>query len=469
MLIWLWGLHNFWHQAFSLKVGRQAVSQSPAWFQEPVAILCTTCDDFDPHACASLLAQDHQHCRLIICDDSVRQTSRDRIDEWARSLGPAVTVVRRQDRRGFKAGNLNHAIESVVTEKLFLICDADEVIPPQFVSTAIKEFGRNDVSFVQCAHISKHSGETWFENSLGPAVDVFYGYTLPSRTRFGFVACFGHGAMIRRDTWQATGGFPEVLTEDLAFSMIALTLGFRGLFVEEPIGMESFPKTYLALVSKYRRIVSGTIESWRRFGWSLLSSRHASFVEKFDATLTFSTCYLPLITLASVLGTLVFSHFAAESGYARLQRWLLALYLVGPLTPVIPLIRNLFKSPVRYGKFAIVGAVTYASLLPTLAYVAICQTLFRDRVDFAPTGVVERLSDGPRTHYGTLTAGFAVLILATVLPSPAFGPSVVFGSMLVIGPFLSLADRPSVIGRLVRWSTVLPYVWLVWGLVWAGW
>jgi len=161
--------------------------------------------------------------------------------------------------------------------------------------------------------------------------------------------------------------FPEVACEDLGFTMLAASAGLEGRFAHEPTGFEAFPKTYSALRAKYRRIIAGTIDCFRLYGVRLWSSPHVSLVEKLDFMMTFSTCYLHLVAMVNVAGALALGWFQEMSGHAQPLGWLLTVYLVGPLTPLLPLISQAVSKPRRMGRFAILASVAYASMTPLLA------------------------------------------------------------------------------------------------------
>ena len=459
MATWLWTIHNFVHQAMST-VTRRPLTSSPCETSERVALLYTTCDDFDPIACLSGLSQSHHHTRLIICDDSRHQSSRDRIDQWVETAGSRASVIRRPNRDGLKAGNLNYAIETAVTEELIAICDADEVLPEDFVTRLACEIESQQSAFVQCRHTARHPAHTWFEYALGPAVDVFYRFTIRLRARFGFVACFGHGMMLRRSAWESIGGFPKIACEDLGFAMVAASAGLQGRFVDEPCGSEAFPPTYSALASKYRRVVAGTVECFQRLGAQLLRSPHVSLVEKLDFVLTFSTCYLPLVMMINVFGTIVLAWFQAASGHPQSLRWLLVLYLVGPLTPVVPLIQQLPSNPLRIGRFAIVAAIAYGSLTPILAFTSVAQTVRPRPVQFVPTGVARWKQQRIADHRWTVIVGIAIASLAVALRSPVFAPSFAVGLIFLVGPILTQVDRGGLVGWAARRALLAPHLTL---------
>jgi hypothetical protein len=461
MLFWLWGIHNFWHQTFSCfpRRRRQPMADSPA--DAEVAILYATCDDFDPTACHSCLNQHSSHARLLICDDSLDHFYKNLIDQWAAQFGPRVTIIRRANRRGFKAGNLNHAIAGFTHEEFLLLCDADEVIPADFVAKLLPYARHPDVAFAQARHCVRTPAATRFAHLLGHVTNIFFEYCLPLRNRFGFVSCFGHGVLIKRSVWEAIGGFPERASEDLAFASQALAAGYRGLYVEEVIAEEAFPSSYTALLKKYLRVVEGTIEYFRKDFPELVKSPLATWTEKVDLLITYSSCYLGLVAMINLVGGLILVYLYKLAGHTGLQVWLVIFYLVGPFTPIAPLIVNLPKEPKKYGKLFFLAAMAYASLLPMLGVRAAWQILRPSAPTFEPTGKIGRQKQLVREHALTVITGLFVFGVAVVLRSLAFVPAAGIGLMFMLGPALCLTERDNRLGTIARNCGFIPYALMI--------
>ena len=45
----------------------------------------------------------------------------------------------------------------------------------------------------------------------------------------------GHGAVLRRRCWGVVGGFPEIVSEDLAYAIRIREHGWRGYFVKDVV------------------------------------------------------------------------------------------------------------------------------------------------------------------------------------------------------------------------------------------
>lgn len=459
MLFWLWGIHNFWHQTLSL-LPRVHAPELCAPPDVEVAILYTTRDDFDPEACRSCLQQSHPNTRLIICDDSSDELYKRRIDDWAVQFEGRVIVARRPDRRGFKAGNLNWAITNLVSEEFILVCDADELIPPDFIVRLLPHVQVSDVAFAQARHRVRYPAETRFAELLGPAINMFYEHCLPLRNRFGFVSCFGHGVIIRRSVWRAIGGFPEIVSEDLGFASRAVAAGFRGTYVEDVVAEEAFPPSYTAFLRKYRRVVGGTIQYFNEEYPRLLRSPLATLTEKLDVLLTFSSCLMGIVAMVNLVGGMALVYVYKLQGYDRLELWLLLLYLIGPLTPIAPLIVNLRKEPKRYAHFLCAAAIAYASLLPMLALKGLEQILKLSAPNFEPTGRAwqnQRLSH----HVVTQVSGLLVLGFVAAFRSQAFIPATGIALMFVLGPLMCFSERSDRLGVLARNCGFIPFATMI--------
>ena len=455
MALWLWAIHNLIHQLASVLLPRRPLARTGDNDRAQVAVLYLTCDDFDPVACGSCLEQDHRESRLIICDDSRTIEGQGRVDAWVAGRSGDITVVRRGDRRGYKAGNLNNAIATVVDEDFFVVCDADEIIPADFVPRLLPYFAAPGIAFVQASHEARADCATRFSVVLGPTIKLFHDFCLTMRNRFGFVSCYGHGVMIRRSAWRAAGGFPEIVSEDLGFAARALAQGQRGVYLPEVKAWEAFPPNYRAFIAKYARIAGGTVEFFRREFPALLASRRASLVETLDILLTFSYCLGGLVTALSIVGALSLSLLYELEGQSRLPLWILAIWLLGPSTPLLALLSGLCGRPAKALRYFLTARV-------------LTQGWGLRSPGFEVTGVVATQAE-PLVRYAlTMASGGAVLLAAVLLESPALGPLLCFSLMLLSGPLMTLTERDGALGLIGRNCSFLPFVALAGYLTLTG-
>ena len=299
-LAWLYGIYNIAIVTFAAiyrAYDRERFLQSPGTALPcsgtPVAILYTTCNDFVENSARSCIEQAYSDFHLYILDDSSDPGFQARVDAFASSAPDRITVVRRRDRRAAKAGNLNHALAEIVREPLFAIVDADEILPPDFLDRLVPRLESDpDCGFVQANHRARKSPPTQLARDLGIGIDIHWKWYQPLRNRFGFVMFLGHGALIRRECWVAAGGFPEIVSEDLAFAIAIRDLGYHGYFAEDVVCEEEFPETVRAFRVRHVKWTRGTCEFLLQWTGRLLKSRRITTAEKLD--ILFPTLNLPM-------------------------------------------------------------------------------------------------------------------------------------------------------------------------------
>lgn len=303
-LFWLFGSYYLMLPLFTLLSRFWREPEPPALRGQPgVALLYVTMHDFCERAAASCLAQDYGGAHVFILDDSIDPQARAQVDAFAEAHPGRLTVLRRDDRKGFKAGSLNHALRTQVTGYPYVaIVDADSVLPPTFLRDLLPYFGLgDDIGFVQGSHAPNPEQPTAFAQDLClgilPLWKVYYG----PRNRYGNVIFLGHGGIVRYDVWEQVGGFPELVSEDLAFSTRAAALGWRGWFAHSVVSYEDFPLGYRQLRRQQEKYIKGAVEYFHREMKPFLGSRRVRWFEKLDVLLSCGSLLMPVLFLTFLL------------------------------------------------------------------------------------------------------------------------------------------------------------------------
>jgi cellulose synthase/poly-beta-1,6-N-acetylglucosamine synthase-like glycosyltransferase len=411
---WLYGFYNVGVVLFAILYRRQPrrLEASTLGVRPPaVALLYTTCNDFVEASAQSCVEQAYPEFTVYLLDDSTHLDFRSRVDRFAARYPDRVRVVRRPDRRGFKAGNLNHGLAQAATdEPFFALVDADEVLPADFLRRTVPLLladGRR--GFVQANHRSNPANSSALAKSLGVGVDVHWRWYQPLRNRYGFVMLLGHGALIRRVCWEAVGGFPEVVSEDLAFALRVREAGWRGHFAEDVVCLEDFPQDVRAFRVRHMKWTRGTCELLRREAKRLVMSRKISLVEKLDIlvptlNLGLSLVYflfvidsnlvLPAlfgrpqtVTVAMFGRELVLPGLRMAEGFAAVYG--IDFYLITVMTllaPVLCFVIDLRSTPLRMLRFLARSTALYSALGPlscvgVLLYLATGRAIFHVTAD----------------------------------------------------------------------------------------
>jgi cellulose synthase/poly-beta-1,6-N-acetylglucosamine synthase-like glycosyltransferase len=337
----------------------------------PVALLYVTRNDFCASAIASCVRQNYPSFHVFILDDSDDGPIIEEINQTQKRFENLITVIRRGDRVGFKAGNLNNGLRIIDDSfAFFAVCDADGILPPDFLCITMRAIQKdNSIGFVQAVHkTSRTEADNRFIQDMGPAVEMYW-RVFRSAERFGFTMLHGHGAIVRKAAWQAVGGFPEIVSEDLAFSTQLAESGYYGAFEDRVCCEELFPANYRAFCRRQMRYVRGTAEHARLFLWQFLKSGKVSWVEKADRTLATAIMLSPAGLLLffgawCALGAQVRSSLAGNLAMAAFS----ALTLVVPLSPAL-LYR--WETPRRLVCHLFASVAVYLSIIPASAVAAV--------------------------------------------------------------------------------------------------
>lgn len=372
---WLNGLKDFGYPiAYRLMRRRMVLPPArPPWPSRGglplVGLLYVTCNDFIEESLGASMRQDYPNCQTTILDDSADPAFRARVDAFAIPRG--IPVIRRDGREGFKAGNLNNFLRHAIGHlDYFVIIDSDEILPPGFVTRALDYFAADrSVGIVQANHIATRN-RTTFMRTFAPGVDAHWPAYQAVKSRCGFMSLLGHGAMVSREAYQAAGGFPHLVSEDIAFAIDARRAGYRTVFAPDITCEEEFPPDYAAFKKRHRRWTEGNMEFIRRYSARILFSRTLTWYEKLDIVLF---CYsLPLtgvFSLYVVVNAIIFPLIHFRYHYPV---WMLVPTLVFLIAPMLNDILTWMRAPKRQlssyllHSVALFGSVYFVSLFASV-------------------------------------------------------------------------------------------------------
>ena len=173
----------------------------------------------------------------------------------------------------------------------------------------------------------------------------------------------------------AIGGFPEIISEDLGFSIESALRGYSGLYVNEPVCCEAVPETYSAFSRRQAKYCVGAFECLVKYHAIVLRGSCLLWWEKLDILLGITSnlvpaLVVPFLFLLSVMiatsmlaligagdtgyGTrlLFLSTWAGRAGWSQLTTSF--LYLLSALALCVPAItamiagRGTLGNRVRY-------------------------------------------------------------------------------------------------------------------------
>jgi cellulose synthase/poly-beta-1,6-N-acetylglucosamine synthase-like glycosyltransferase len=375
-----------------------------------VAILYTTFNDFCVEAASSCLKQDYPNFHLFLVDDSTKEEIRQEVDAFYSFHPEKITIVRRPSRKGFKSGAMNYVLCEVATKyPFFAVIDADEKIPEDFLKRTMVYLNNSELAFVQTNHAPNPEQTAKFACDIGPTILPFWGVHCRVRNRYGFVTYVGHGAVIRRSAWEAVSGFPEVITEDLAFSALLAEKGMRGIFLDNILCYEDFPSNYPAFRRQQERYIMGTTEVMCKYSRNIIQSSRISLTEKIDFFLWCLPLYIPalcliFVALCTIGFTLAFgkvisptisifghqlnfiSIIVLDERFSPLWSWDFQIFsIIGALSPAFACIALGLKGKLSATRLLFLSSVPYLSVM-VLSWVGILRYLVTRKTSWPPTG-----------------------------------------------------------------------------------
>jgi hypothetical protein len=419
----------------SLFYNRSVVPAAEITTSPAVAILYTTMNDFNALALESCVNQQYPgDFHVYVLDDSTDPIYQRKVDTFSSHFSTTTTVVRRSSRRGFKAGNLNHALAAIAPHfRFFSVCDADGILPRNFLSRTVALFTDDRIGFVQALQRSTSlPRERSFAADLGVGVEIYWRRIVTPLERFGFLMFHGHGATIRTRVWREIGGFPEIVCEDLGFSTRAREKGYFGLLAHDVVCEEDFPETYSLFARRHLKYVRGAVQHFGDGMWSFLCSGNVPWFERLDrlfASIALVSGVPLLLFIVNVvfLVPLVFGYdWLASPTITMASRtdshkigFHAALYVMVAATlvaPLIPAALHLWNTPRRLTKYIVLSIAVHISLLAREAC-EVLQSLFSQRITFTPTGdhSSNEASDSRVREPGTWQFDFSALAIIAVV------------------------------------------------------
>jgi cellulose synthase/poly-beta-1,6-N-acetylglucosamine synthase-like glycosyltransferase len=240
----------------------------------------------------AVVAMDYPRDRheIQVLDDSTDGSREivDRVVKRHAAQGHDIKVVRRPDRRGYKAGALAHGLAEAKGE-FIPVFDADFVPPPDFLKRAVGLMMHNPrAACVQGRWGHLNRDESWLTRAQALGIDGHFAIEQGARAWNGLLMNFNGTAGIWRKSAildPAVGGWSaDTLTEDLDLSYRAQLAGWEIEYSVDLVCPAELPGTAQALKGQQRRWATGSIQTARKLLPRIWRSP-LRLVQKVEATL----------------------------------------------------------------------------------------------------------------------------------------------------------------------------------------
>jgi cellulose synthase/poly-beta-1,6-N-acetylglucosamine synthase-like glycosyltransferase len=220
-------LSYFYEKNFE-KVGK--IKNQAQKFFPSVAIVMPTFNE-DPKMVEKNLLKlkkmDYPNFKIYLVDDSNKEEIVKELKSFCKKEG--IILIRRKERKGFKAGALNNALK-YIKEEFVAIFDADEeLINKKFLKETIAYFKDPKVAYVQTQ--KRYKKRNLFEASADSSHGFFSFFVQPGYAIKGNPIFAGSCGIFRKKVVEEIGGFPEIVVEDAGFSIKAELKGYEGIYI----------------------------------------------------------------------------------------------------------------------------------------------------------------------------------------------------------------------------------------------
>jgi cellulose synthase/poly-beta-1,6-N-acetylglucosamine synthase-like glycosyltransferase len=210
-----------------------------------------------------------------VLDDSTDDTTAllETVAAELRAAGHDVTVLHRDERRGFKAGALAAGLAKSDSE-LLCVFDADFVPPPDFLRRVVPWLGDPAVGMVQARWDHLNRETSLLTRVQGVLLDGHFGIEHAARHRSGCFFNFnGTAGVWRRQAILDGGGWQaDTLTEDLDLSYRAQLAGWRFVYLPEVTVPAELPAEVADFKAQQQRWARGAAQTCRKLLWRVLAA-----------------------------------------------------------------------------------------------------------------------------------------------------------------------------------------------------
>lgn len=206
-----------------------------------------------------LLAVDYPEEQFVVMmlDDSTDEEKRRPLERFCRQNG--VKYVHREQRGGYKAGALNHALDYTPDDvELIAVIDADYQVEPEYLRETVGYFVDPQLAWVQTPQDYRNRDQSFLTEQYYLADAYFYRTVLPSRNEENSIIFCGTMGILRKDALVGAGGWGETfITEDAELSVRLLDRQWKSLYINKTYGRGLIPATYDGYKQQHHRWAFG--------------------------------------------------------------------------------------------------------------------------------------------------------------------------------------------------------------------
>lgn len=204
---------------------------------------------------------------IQVLDDSTDETTQivEKVVSEKKKLGFNIHHVRRESRKGFKAGALKEGLKTAIGQYI-AIFDADFIPHKDFLKKTLSFFSDEKIGMVQTRWEHLNGDYSILTKAQALALDGHFVIEQTVRNKAGFFINFnGTGGIWRKECIEDAGNWhDDTLTEDLDLSYRAQLNGWKFVFLKDFTSPAELPSEINALKNQQFRWTKGAIETAKK-------------------------------------------------------------------------------------------------------------------------------------------------------------------------------------------------------------
>jgi cellulose synthase/poly-beta-1,6-N-acetylglucosamine synthase-like glycosyltransferase len=242
-------------------------------YNDPVVVNCVkSCLKFD---------YPKDKYEIIVVDDSNDDTTSKALDELKKTED--FRVIRRESRRGFKAGALNDALKESSGD-VIVIFDSDYQMETDYLKRVVQPFLEDgSVSFVQTRWGYLNPRKSVMSRIAMMSYNAFHRCSMPVKEKLGTSIFCGTGGAIKKDVIMSAGAWNESsIGEDIDLTIRILCKGYKQVYLPYVKARGEVPETFKAYMKQQQRWAYGTTKAAKDYLGKIMSSEILTKKQKID-------------------------------------------------------------------------------------------------------------------------------------------------------------------------------------------
>ncbi len=321
---------------------------------------------------------------IQILDDSTDETKIliDKLVEEKKKEGVNIEVIRRKERKGYKAGALKNGLKYAKGE-FIAIFDADFIIPSDFLKKTLIFFRDEKVGLVQARWGFLNGKENKLTKIQVIALNTHFEIEHNSKFRNGYFFNFnGTAGIWRKKTIIDSGNWGyDTLAEDLDLSVRAYLKGWKFVFLDDLVCPSELPSDFSSFITQQFRWTKGTAEVFLKVFKDVIKASNIKTDDKINIILHLASPFLYLFNLLFFLilwplahfSSLLFGLLALFFGFANIYNLFITDEMISKDKKIIERIKEIFYLLIVFSGFSFKGTI------------AVLEALFKKRTPFVRT------------------------------------------------------------------------------------